>query len=203
MPLQIISISPRKTKLYLPSKPLTLHQLHRNLSLIACLVDGATMEELIINSKAGKKQERNTGHTSVSENSFVKIAILVWLIYQSQEILGTTLHCKVYSKLQSRNCSDFSKILTIIGRHHIYITILALLSGHKCQSTNSVTLAHYINININRVIFYILKVFKNTARSFHAKSIELKTYNKENVNTSHSCLIHQSNKKKIENPKIL
>ena len=56
---------------------------------------------------------------------------------------------------------------------------------------------------MTRVIFYILKVFKNTARSFHAKSIELKTYNKENVNTSHSCLIHQSNKKKLENPKIL
>ena len=57
MLLQIISIPPTKTKLYLPSKPLTLHHLHRNLSLIACLVDGAMVEELIINSWARKKQE--------------------------------------------------------------------------------------------------------------------------------------------------
>ena len=40
-----------------------------------------------------------------------------------------------------------------------------------------------MDININRVKFYILKVFKNTTRSFHAQSIELKVSNKEYINT--------------------
>ena len=71
----------------------------------------------------------------------------------------------------------------MMGRYHIDITILALLSGHKCQSINSVTLAHHMDININRVIFYILKVFKYTTRSFRAHSIELKVSNKEYINT--------------------
>ena len=41
MSLQIISIPPRKTNLYLPSQPPLLHPLHRKLPLLACLVDGA------------------------------------------------------------------------------------------------------------------------------------------------------------------
>ena len=57
-------------------------------------------------------------------------------------------------------------------------TILALLSGHKCQSKNSLTLAH-IDLNINKVIFYIPKVIKNTTRLFHPQPIELKAHNKD------------------------
>ena len=54
-------------------------------------------------------------------------------------------------------------------------TILALLSGHRCQSLNSLTLDH-MDININKVIFYIPKVIKNTTTTFHPKPIELKAY---------------------------
>ena len=58
------------------------------------------------------------------------------------------------------------------------VTILAILSGHICQSINSLTLAH-INININKVIFYIPKIIKNTKRSFLPHPVKLKAYNKE------------------------
>ena len=58
------------------------------------------------------------------------------------------------------------------------VTILSLLSGHRCQSINSLTLAH-MNININEVIFYIPWVIKNTTRSFYPQPIELKAYNKD------------------------
>ena len=36
-----------------------------------------------------------------------------------------------------------------------------------------------MDININRVIFYISKVIKNTSRSFQLQPIELKAYNKD------------------------
>ena len=36
-----------------------------------------------------------------------------------------------------------------------------------------------MDIKINRVIFYIPNVIKNTARSFHPQPIELKAYNKD------------------------
>ena len=39
MSLQIVSIPPRKTNLYLPSQPSLLHSLHRKLSLLTRLVD--------------------------------------------------------------------------------------------------------------------------------------------------------------------
>ena len=41
MSLQIISIPPRKTNVHLPSQLSLLHPLHRKLSLLAYLVDGA------------------------------------------------------------------------------------------------------------------------------------------------------------------
>ena len=43
MLLQIISIPPRKTNLYLQSQPSKFHPPHRKLSLLACLVDRAMM----------------------------------------------------------------------------------------------------------------------------------------------------------------
>ena len=58
------------------------------------------------------------------------------------------------------------------------VTILAILSGHRSQSINSLTLAH-INININKVIFYILKIISNTKRSFLPHPVKLKAYNKD------------------------
>ena len=65
-------------------------------------------------------------------------------------------------------------------------TILALLSGHRCQSINSLTLAH-MAINNNKVIFYIPYVVKhNTIRLFDPQPIELNAYNKgESI-----CLAH-------------
>ena len=58
------------------------------------------------------------------------------------------------------------------------VTILALLSGHRCQSINTLTLAPMDN-NINKVIFCIPKVIKNATRSFHPQPIELEVYNKD------------------------
>ena len=40
----IISFPPRKRNLYLPSQPSLLHPSHRKLSLLACLVDGETIQ---------------------------------------------------------------------------------------------------------------------------------------------------------------
>ena len=51
------------------------------------------------------------------------------------------------------------------------VTVLALLSGHRCESLNSLTLAHI-------VVFYIPKVIKNSTRSFHPQPIELRACNK-------------------------
>ena len=51
-------------------------------------------------------------------------------------------------------------------------TILALLSGHRCQTINSLTPDH-MYIDIRRVNFYISKVIKNTAKSFHSQAINL------------------------------
>ena len=87
-----------------------------------------------------------------------------------------------------------------MGQYHPDITTLALLLRHRRQSINLATLAH-IDVNINRVVFYILKLFKNTARSFHGQSIEPKAYHKEYINTSHSRNKSQQ-QKKLENPKI-
>ena len=53
------------------------------------------------------------------------------------------------------------------------ITILAILSGHRCQPINSLTFAH-IDININKVIFYIPKTIKNITRSFRLHPVKLK-----------------------------
>ena len=78
--LHIIFIPPRKRNLYLPSQPSLIHPLHRKLSLLVCLVDGATIHYQRIwntlSSIHGQKiQERNTEHVSV--NGFVKTTILV------------------------------------------------------------------------------------------------------------------------------
>ena len=95
-----------------------------------------------------------------------------------------------------RDFDEFSNILTIIGQyhterantkncHHLSIfgnrcqiknsSLLVWALRHRCQSINSLTLARIdINININRVTFYIPKVIENTARSFHSQLIKLK-----------------------------
>ena len=52
------------------------------------------------------------------------------------------------------------------------VTILALLSGHRCQTINSLTPDH-MYIDIIRVNFYISQVIKNTAKSFHSQAINL------------------------------
>ena len=44
MSIEIVSISPRLTNLYLPNQPSVAHPLHRKLSLLACLVDGTMMD---------------------------------------------------------------------------------------------------------------------------------------------------------------
>ena len=70
------------------------------------------------------------------------------------------------------------------------VTILALLSGHRCQSINSLTLAP-MGINIIKVIFYIPKVIKNTTGSFHSQPVELKAYNKdESICPVHTVVEH-------------
>ena len=83
------------------------------------------------------------------------------------------------------------------------VTILSLLSGHRCQSINSLTLAH-MDININKVIFYIPKVIKNTTRSFHPQPVELKAYNKDESFCPVSTVVEYIEvQKKLENPKTL
>ena len=103
----------------------------------------------------------------------------------SREVSGTTLHCQdIYVNLRPRPCFKFPEIVTIMGLYHTEmltlktVTILALLSGHRCQSMTSLSLAH-MDININRVIFFISKAIKNTTRSFQPQPIELKAYNKD------------------------
>lgn len=44
MSIKFVSISPRITNLYLPNQPSVTHPLHKNLSLLACLVDGTMMD---------------------------------------------------------------------------------------------------------------------------------------------------------------
>ena len=56
------------------------------------------------------------------------------------------------------------------------VTLLALLSGHRCQSINSLSLDH-MDIDIERVVFYIPDIIKNTTTSFHPEPIELAAYN--------------------------
>ena len=83
------------------------------------------------------------------------------------------------------------------------VAILALLLGHRCQSINSLTLAH-MDININKVIFYIPKVIKNTTRSFHSQPIELKAYNKdESVFPVRAVVEYIKATEKLENQKTL
>ena len=75
--------------------------------------------------------------------------------------------------------------------------------GHRCQSINSLTLAH-IDININRVIFYIPKIIINTTRPFHPQPIELKAYNKdESICPVRTVVEYIKATEKFENPKTL
>ena len=81
MSLHIISIPLRKRNLYLPSQPSLPHPVHKKLSLLACLVDGAMIYQQrmwkTLSSIHGQKiQESNTGHISVNGKSSIKIAIL-------------------------------------------------------------------------------------------------------------------------------
>ena len=50
------------------------------------------------------------------------------------------------------------------------VTLLALLSTHRCQTLNSLSIEH-MDINIQQVTFYIPKVIKNTTTMFHPKPI--------------------------------
>ena len=55
------------------------------------------------------------------------------------------------------------------------VTLIALLSGQRCQSINSFSLDH-VDMNLERVVLYIPKVLKNTTQAFRSKPIELKAY---------------------------
>ena len=96
MSLHIISIPPRKRTLYQPNQPSLLHPLHRNLSLLACLVDGATIQwqkmwKTLSTIHGQKIQENNTEHFSVNGNNFIKIAVLVQQMHQSQKAQNSDL----------------------------------------------------------------------------------------------------------------
>ena len=55
------------------------------------------------------------------------------------------------------------------------VTLLALLSSHRCQTLNSLSIEH-MDINIQQVTFYIPKVIKNTTTMFHPKPIILQAF---------------------------
>ena len=55
------------------------------------------------------------------------------------------------------------------------VTLLAILSTHRCQTSNSLSIEH-MDINIQQVTFYIPKVIKNTATMFHPKRIILQAF---------------------------
>ena len=61
-----------------------------------------------------------------------------------------------------------------------------------------------MDININKVTFYIPKGIKNTTRLFRPQPIELKAYKKTNQSAQHAQLLNTSKPQKIlENPKTL
>ena len=55
------------------------------------------------------------------------------------------------------------------------VTLLALLSTHRCQTLNSLSIEH-MDINIQQVTFYIPQVIKNTTIMFHPKPIILQAF---------------------------
>ena len=55
------------------------------------------------------------------------------------------------------------------------VTLLALLSSHRCQTLNSLSIEH-MDINIQQVTFYIRKVMKNTTTMFRPKPIILHAF---------------------------
>ena len=55
------------------------------------------------------------------------------------------------------------------------VTLLALLSTHRCQTLNSLSIEH-MEINIQQVTFYITQVIKNTTTMFHPKPIILQAF---------------------------
>ena len=55
------------------------------------------------------------------------------------------------------------------------MTLLALLSTHRCQTLNSLSIEH-MDINIQQVTFYIPQVIKNTTTMFHPKPIILQAF---------------------------
>ena len=55
------------------------------------------------------------------------------------------------------------------------VTLLALLSTHRCQTLNSLSIEH-MDINIQKVTFYIPKAIKNTTTIFHPKPIILQAF---------------------------
>ena len=50
------------------------------------------------------------------------------------------------------------------------VTLIALLSGHRCLPINSLSLDHK-DVHLEKVAFYIPKLFKNTTQAFHSKPI--------------------------------
>ena len=55
------------------------------------------------------------------------------------------------------------------------VILLALLSSHRCQTLNLLSIGH-MDINIQQVTFYIPKVIKNTTTMFHPKPIILQPF---------------------------
>ena len=55
------------------------------------------------------------------------------------------------------------------------VTLLTLLSTHKCQTLSSLSTEH-MDINIQQVIFYISKVIKKTTAMFHLIQINLQAF---------------------------
>ena len=61
-----------------------------------------------------------------------------------------------------------------------FTTLLALLSGHRCQTLNVLSLDS-MDISPDRVVFYIPSIIKNTSPSFHAAPICLRSFSDESV----------------------
>ena len=55
------------------------------------------------------------------------------------------------------------------------VTLLAILSSHRCQTLNKLSL-DFMHIELERVIFYIPDIIKNTTPSFHAKPLSLPAF---------------------------
>ena len=55
------------------------------------------------------------------------------------------------------------------------VTLLAILSGHRCQTLNTLSL-DFMDLSGERVTFYIPNILKNTTPSFHAKPLHFPSF---------------------------